>query len=478
MIKNKVQRASALCNLAKLDSSCFEEALTAVRLIDDEGERASALCNLAKLDSSCFEEALTAVQLIDDPCTQYGIFLFHSPSLLCDFLCDLAQIGSVSSSHLLSAAQLIEDKVERASALCSLAKFDPSHLQEALSAARLIEDKVERASALCSLAKFDPSHLQEALSAARLIEDKVERASALCSLAKFDPSHLQEALSAARLIENRSKRALMICDLAKLDSSYLEEALAVTRSIDDKHLCLKYIVRVAAIFQIYQSEHDVYGAFQRLKNVLGNNEAFWAVFLCDLACIDVTYIEDAVDFIQTIQSRFDCALLLNQLACKYSQLIPVAFQSACTIQDKSQRNLALKDLINNSSSALIPEFFKLASEIENSQLREEILFRIVHRKVLPKRMNTISLSEELQNLNLITKKVDQAQELAELLPRLPLDILPVKRWTFCLRLLAHRSRAQLMQDFGKLYPAIVHLGGKEAVRGMVDAMREVCQQWK
>ncbi|MBD1858521.1 MULTISPECIES: hypothetical protein [Leptolyngbya] len=447
LIKNKVQRASALCNLAKLDSSCFEEALTAVRLIDDEGERASALCNLAKLDSSCFEEALTAVQLIDDPCTQYGIFLFHSPSLLCDFLCDLAQIGSVSSSHLLSAAQLIEDKVERASALCSLAKFDPSHLQEALSAARLIEDKVERASALCSLAKFDPSHLQE-------------------------------ALSAARLIENRSKRALMICDLAKLDSSYLEEALAVTRSIDDKHLCLKYIVRVAAIFQIYQSEHDVYGAFQRLKNVLGNNEAFWAVFLCDLACIDVTYIEDAVDFIQTIQSRFDCALLLNQLACKYSQLIPVAFQSACTIQDKSQRNLALKDLINNSSSALIPEFFKLASEIENSQLREEILFRIVHRKVLPKRMNTISLSEELQNLNLITKKVDQAQELAELLPRLPLDILPVKRWTFCLRLLAHRSRAQLMQDFGKLYPAIVHLGGKEAVRGMVDAMREVCQQWK
>jgi hypothetical protein len=35
-----------------------------------------------------------------------------------------------------------------------------------------------------------------------------------------------------------------------------------------------------------------------------------------------------------------------------------------------------------------------------------------------------------------------------------------------------------MGDLATLHPAILYLGGEAAVRGMVDAMREVCGQWK
>jgi hypothetical protein len=46
-----------------------------------------------------------------------------------------------------------------------------------------------------------------------------------------------------------------------------------------------------------------------------------------------------------------------------------------------------------------------------------------------------------------------------------------------LHLLAHRKRADLMGDLATLYPAIIHLGGEAAMRGVVDEMKRVCEQW-
>jgi hypothetical protein len=46
-----------------------------------------------------------------------------------------------------------------------------------------------------------------------------------------------------------------------------------------------------------------------------------------------------------------------------------------------------------------------------------------------------------------------------------------------LHLLAHRKRADLMGDLATLYPAIVHLGGEAAMRGVVEEMKRVCGQW-
>jgi hypothetical protein len=35
-----------------------------------------------------------------------------------------------------------------------------------------------------------------------------------------------------------------------------------------------------------------------------------------------------------------------------------------------------------------------------------------------------------------------------------------------------------MGDLATLYPAILHLGGEDAGRGMVGEMERICKQWK
>jgi hypothetical protein len=42
--------------------------------------------------------------------------------------------------------------------------------------------------------------------------------------------------------------------------------------------------------------------------------------------------------------------------------------------------------------------------------------------------------------------------------------------------LAYRKSADRMKDLATLYPAIVHLGGEGAMRGVVDEMKRVCEQ--
>jgi hypothetical protein len=46
----------------------------------------------------------------------------------------------------------------------------------------------------------------------------------------------------------------------------------------------------------------------------------------------------------------------------------------------------------------------------------------------------------------------------------------------CLLLVIHCHRGDLMGDLVTLYPAILHLGGEGAMRGVVDEMKRICRQ--
>jgi hypothetical protein len=72
----------------------------------------------------------------------------------------------------------------------------------------------------------------------------------------------------------------------------------------------------------------------------------------------------------------------------------------------------------------------------------------------------------------------RAKALSDSLLSFPLATLPYSDWQTFLHVLAHRQRSDLIQDLATLYPVILHLGGKAAMRGVVNAMREVCRQWK
>ena len=77
-----------------------------------------------------------------------------------------------------------------------------------------------------------------------------------------------------------------------------------------------------------------------------------------------------------------------------------------------------------------------------------------------------------------THKPTGAKSLSQSLPHFQLTSLQHSKWQSALHLLASRQRSDLIQDLVTLYPAITHLGGEEAMRGVVDAMQEVCGQWK
>jgi hypothetical protein len=77
----------------------------------------------------------------------------------------------------------------------------------------------------------------------------------------------------------------------------------------------------------------------------------------------------------------------------------------------------------------------------------------------------------------ITHLPARAKALSTYLPHLPLTTLSHKDWKTHLHLLSLRKRDDLMQDFATLYPAIIHLGGQPAMRGIVDEMKRIRQQW-
>jgi len=88
------------------------------------------------------------------------------------------------------------------------------------------------------------------------------------------------------------------------------------------------------------------------------------------------------------------------------------------------------------------------------------------------------LSNIYEAILTIVHKPTRAQAISGYIKRLSLETLPYSEWQTHLHILAHRKRSDLMQDLATLYPAILHLGGTAAVRGVIDTMRQVCSQWK
>jgi hypothetical protein len=83
-----------------------------------------------------------------------------------------------------------------------------------------------------------------------------------------------------------------------------------------------------------------------------------------------------------------------------------------------------------------------------------------------------------QTIEQIDNKPTKAIAVSSYITRLPLDRLSHPDWCKYLHLLAYRRRSELMKDLPKLYPAILHLGSETAIRGVIDAMNEVCGQWR
>ena len=266
-----------------------------------------------------------------------------------------------------------------------------------------------------------------------LIQDNSERTQTLLTLAKIDSTYLLETLAAARLIQDTSERARALRNLVQIDSAYFPEALAAAQSIQ--------------------------------------NECIRALMVTYLADINSIYFPEVLAVVRSIQNERDLAGGLIDLARINSIHFPEALAAARSIQDNSDRAWSLMK-VAQINPAYYPEALLVVPLMQNEDLRATVLCNSY--KELPQ----VCLPQALKIISTITDKIASARSLTLFFSRLPLATLPYDDWRSHLHCLAHRTRADLMRDLTTLYPAIVHLGGKEAVRGMVDAMREVCNQWK
>ena len=382
--------------------------------------------------------------------------------------------------EVLVAAQGIQDESSRASVLSELAKVDGADCAAVLAAVQRIQSESSRASALNELAKVDGAYFTEVLAEARGIQDESTQASVLSELAKVDGADCAAVLAAAQGIQDESRRAFVLSELAKVDGADHAAVLAAVQGIQDEYDYSQAILKMTC-FVPYQSS-DVAKALSIVAKTLkvirnGNSEIIYAYLLQDLAKFIPDFLNEALEFASTLESKLDFALILGELTCSYPHLLSQALHMASTLTNPFERDLALNGLINNLPSSLINQLIETLYFVQGNELRTEILNKI-EKVQLFARQTKNDVYQRLQRIETVQDPIKRADHLSELLPHLPLCILPLEHWQNYLHTLASRKRSHLMQDLATLYPAILHLGSEEAMRGVVDAMREVCRQWK
>jgi hypothetical protein len=477
-------QAEVLSSLARIDRKYLSDALTAARGMRDKGRQAKVLSSLARIDRKYLSDALTAAREIPNKSSRAEV------------LSNLGEIDSDIFREALTAAREILDESSRAKMLSSLARIDRKYLSDALTAAREIPNKSSRAKVLSSLGEIDSDIFREALTAAREIPDEFSRAEMLSSLVRIDSDIFREALAAAREIPDESSRAELLSSLVTLDSAEFSQLLAAVREIRDEDERAMVLGNL-----IIPDDADF---FQLLAAVRGIKfEDYQVEILSGLAKIDEAYFLDALAIAKKIYNDYLRAIVLSNLAKIEGADFHTLLATTQEIEeDKSAISLVLSSLVILdgadfhtlleaaeviddeqdlarvlSSLAGIKDadfhtLLEAAKEIGNEHFRARVL------SSLAQHAPQSYLGKIWETNDQITHKPTRANAISDYIPLLSHQKLPHPDWCKYLHLLASRKRSGLMADLAKLYPAILHLGGETAMRGVVDAMDEVCGQWK
>ncbi len=420
-LQDESSRASVLSALAQVDRAYFTEALEVARGLRDESSRALVLSALAQVDRAYFTEALEVARGLQDESSRALV------------LRALAQVDGANFSAVLAAARGLRDESSRALVLRALAQVDGANFSAVLELARGLQDESSRALVLRALAQVDGAHFTAVLAAARGIQYEYSRASVLRVLAQIDGANFSAVLAAARGLQDEYSRALVLSALAQVDEAYFTEALEVARGLQDESsrtLVLRVLTQVDGA--------DFSAVLAAARGI--ESESRRALVLSALAQVNEAYFTEALAAARGIEPESRRALVLSALAQVNGPHFTAVLAAARGIQSESRRASVLHELAKH-----IPQEF---------------------------------LSILWKEISAFKRKPAGAKFLSQSLPCFLVTSLLHSNWQSILHLLACRQRSDLMQDLVTLYPVIRDLGGETAMRGVVDAMREVCSQWK
>jgi hypothetical protein len=460
-IQDEYDQTRALITLTKIDRNYFSEALETVQLIQNEAYRVSALRAFAQVDRAYLPDLLTAARLIQSNIHRANVLI------------DLAQIDRAYFTEAFETAQSIQDDFDRASALLLLVRFENANFLSLFEMTQLIQDEFLRATLFSDLTQIDGADLIQLVKAARSIQYAFSRAEALIACTKIDRTYFDEALYTARSIHNQSSRVTILSTLIQIHRIYLSEEMVAAQLIQDEHIrttVISDLVLKAQVDKTYFSEalavaqsiQDKYSRTMALRDLILNVQ------------IDRTYFSEALETAQLIQDENSKRRLVYDIVVKYwTQIGVVNFAEALDelrltqLEDLQAMGLSALAQINGADFTHLLEAMQL---IQDESQRASVLVDLAEK--IPEEL----LPKVLMNINAISQPSTYASVLSAYLPRLTSP--SQQDWSCVLHYLAQNTRSTFMPKLATLHPAILHLGGATALRGVVDAMREVCGQWK
>jgi hypothetical protein len=319
-------------------------------------------------------------------------------------------------------------------------------LREALAAAREIEYEWDRVRTLEKLAADLPvSLLPEVLAAAREIETKECRVDALLSLSPYLPESertqvLREALTLAQEVEDREMRAVSLAEWVVprlVEFGHYDEALAAARLVPDDWRRLKAEIVVREIRDEEVQKQALVKILARLPKSL-----------LEEALATLGIVDDKTPLLNRWQR-----LLQEAGRTGHPAQVSTIRTDPPAIQEKQTEAVAELS-IRLAGQGYFEESLAMAQMIRNEASRAEALVNLASRFPIPK--------------PLLVKILATAWETGKNEPHLAQSpkVKPVRL-----------TRADLLNNLGKLAPIIVTLGGSEAVAETYRAIQDVGRWW-
>ncbi len=455
-IKDESLRAYPLSELARHMPRLWPEALEMTREIKNGRSRTIALSRLAKhLPLELYPEALEITQEIKDEASR--AFALRE---LTEYLPELLP-------EALAVTREIKAESSRTLALRELTEYLPELWPEALETTQEIKDEFSRAHILGRLVEYLPLKLwPESLEMTREIKDESSRAHILGRLAEYLPELWTEALETTREIKDESSRGYTLSDLAEHLPELWPEALETTREIKDES----------------SRGHILSGLVEHLPSELWpealeitreiKDEDYRARPLLELAKQLLELWPEALEMTREIKDEFSRALTLNGLAEHLpSELWPETLEITREIRDEFSRAQALNGSAEHLPLDLWPKVLEIIQEIRDESSRAQAL------SGLAKHSPSELLPEALRIVWSIQDKYYCSNALRSFIPYLEMLSIPFPDWARVLDALAYQNRSSLIKIFPDSRATVIRLGGNQAFSEILQAVRDVCQQW-
>jgi NTP pyrophosphatase (non-canonical NTP hydrolase) len=490
-IRDESSHAKALIELSKYLPDLQSEALEVTRKIQDHSDRAVALIELSKELPELLLEALESAQEI------------HLKTDRTKALTKvLKQLPTELLTEALEVIRQIPDELDRFKALLEVSAHKPESLPEALEITRYIRNDCELAESLIEAVEKLPAKLfPEVLEITRQISDESERIHVLLKIIKQLPSELlPEALEVARQINDPPARAKALIELSKPMPELLPEALEVASRITDTPARARALIELSksmpellpeALKVIHQiqivDEPDRTDAIQQLSKYASpelipeileitqqiSYPPFRAGILVELVKqMPPDLLSTGLEAIRQIHDPVECASVFRDLSKSMPELLPEALEVTRQIPDEFERVEAMTGLVQQLPQDLLLKALEITQQFPGESDRANVLGEVV--KQLPLEL----LPKALEIIETIGDKYYAATAWHALLPRLEELQIECSRFIEILETIAYLNREGFLHGVPDLRNTLMRLGGELALVLCLQAMREVCTQWR